>query len=179
MKNLRKIDVFGRPQSWEILDLGLIRTFMAPNLDPRASPGSFFQAGSPGSHQIQPSCQKWTEIFRDSGRDFRIFRIFPKWKTATLVGQDSAWEVQKRYFRPKNLVFLAIFGNFPLFGGSPGVPPSLLLAPLGHLTVFNCFAQLHEYLSLLTSGPGNEGFQPELQWSDKSLLLSTGVNRGQ
>ena len=50
---------------------------------------------------------------------FRNFRIFPKWKTATLVGQDSAWEVQKRYFRPKNLGFWAIFGHFPLFGGSP------------------------------------------------------------
>ena len=87
--------------------LDLIRTLMAPNLDPRASPGSFFRAGSPGSHQIQPSCQKWTEILRDLGRDFRIFRIFPKWKTAGMVGQDSAWEVQKHYFRSKNLGFLS------------------------------------------------------------------------
>ena len=61
-------------------------------------------------------------IFGDLGQDFRIFRIFPKWKTATLVGQDSAWEVQKRYFRLKNLVFWAIFGHFPLFGGFPWVP---------------------------------------------------------
>ena len=36
--------------------LGLIRTLMAPNLDPRASPGSFFRAGSPGKSQIQPWC---------------------------------------------------------------------------------------------------------------------------
>ena len=62
--------------------------------------------------------------------DFRIFRIFPKWKTATLVGQDSAWEVQKRYFRPKNLGFWAIFGHFPLYGGFPWVPYWPLLAPL-------------------------------------------------
>ena len=54
-----------------------------------------------------------------------------KWKTATLVGQDSAWEVQKRYFRPKNLSFWAIFGNFPLFGGSPWGAPQPPIGPFG------------------------------------------------
>ena len=62
------------------------------------------------------------------GGNFRIFRIFPKWKTATLVGQGLAWEVQKRYFRPKNLGFWAIFGHIPLFGGFPWAP---LWGPIG------------------------------------------------
>ena len=80
LENLRKINVFGRPQSWEILGF--------------------------------------------SG----FFRIFRYWKTATLVGQDSAWEVQKRYFRPKNLSFLDYFWPFPIIWGFPLGP---LLAPLG------------------------------------------------
>ena len=59
---------------------------MAPNLDPRASPGSFFQAGSPGKSQIQPSCQKWAEIFRDLGRDFSEFSDFPQ-----MENRDLGW----------------------------------------------------------------------------------------
>ena len=45
--------------------LSLIRTLMAPNLDPRASPGSFFQAGSPGKSHIPPKCRKWVEKIGD------------------------------------------------------------------------------------------------------------------
>ncbi len=67
------------------------------------------------------------------GGNFRIFRIFPKWKTATLVGQGLAWEVQKRYFRPKNLGFWVIFCHFPLFGGFPGSPIGLYWALLAHV----------------------------------------------
>ena len=101
---------------------------MAPNLDPRAYPGSFFVAdllaGIKSSHHVKDVPKYlgiWVGIFRN-------FRIFPKWKTATLVGQDSAWEVQKHYFLPKNIGFGIIFGHFPLYGGFPWVP---LLAPIG------------------------------------------------
>ena len=58
--------------------LGLIRARMAPNLDLRASPGSFFRNGSPGSNQIQPSCQRWPEILRDLGRDLSNFPDLPQ-----------------------------------------------------------------------------------------------------
>ena len=61
---------------------------------------------------------------------FRNFRIFPKWKTATLVGQDSAWEVQKRYFLPKNRGFGLVFTISHYMGVSPGSPYWPLLAPL-------------------------------------------------
>ena len=112
----------GWARTCENVVLGLIRTLMAPNLDPRASPGSFFRAGSPGSHQIQPSCQKWTEILWDLDRNFQIFRIFPKWKTAGFVGWISAWGIQKRDFWHNNISFLRIFFHFRLFGGFPWVP---------------------------------------------------------
>ena len=38
---------------------------MALNLDPRASPGSFFRDGSLGKSQIPPKCRKWVEQIRD------------------------------------------------------------------------------------------------------------------
>ena len=75
---VRFLVVFFGARTCQNMVLGLIRTLMAPNLDPRPSPGIFLRCGSPGRHQIQPSCQKWLQIFRDLGRDFsgnpRFFR---------------------------------------------------------------------------------------------------------
>ena len=129
--------LLGQDQSWPSMAVVLIGFHMAPNGVLTGSLSRKFRGGSPDRHQIQPSCQKWTEILRDLGRDFRIFWIFPKWKTAGMVGQDSAWEVQKRYFPLKKQVFLQFLAISHYLGVPPGVPPSLLLAPLGHLTVLD------------------------------------------
>ena len=48
--------------------LVLIGLHMAPNGVLTGSLSRKFRGGSPDRHQIQPSCQKWIEIFRDLGR---------------------------------------------------------------------------------------------------------------
>ena len=98
---------------------------MAPNLDPRASPGSFFRAGSPGSHQIQPSCQKWTEIFRDLGRDFSDF---PQMENRGLRWIDLGLGSPNTLFSDKKHRFLGNFWPFPIIWGFPLGP---LLGPIG------------------------------------------------
>ena len=65
----------------------------------------------------------WGGLRAGKSLDFRIFQIFPKWNTATLVGQDSAWEVQKRYFRSKKTMFFGYFWPYPIIWGFPlGLP---------------------------------------------------------
>ena len=85
---------------------------MAPNLDPRASRGSFFQARSPGRLQIQPSCQKWAEIFRDLGLDFLEFSDFPQMENRDLGWLALGLGSPKTIFSAKKQGFWAIFGHF-------------------------------------------------------------------
>ena len=110
---------------------------MAPNLDPRASPGSFFQAGSPGKSQIQPSCQKWAEIFRDLGRDFSEFSDFPQMENRDLGWTGLGLGSPKTLFSAKKTWFLGYFWPYPIIWGFPLGPPVgpywLLLAPIGLL----------------------------------------------
>ena len=60
--------LLGKDQSWQNMVLVLIGLHMAPNGVLTGSLSRKFRGGSPDRHQIQPSCQKWIEIFRDLGR---------------------------------------------------------------------------------------------------------------
>ena len=69
--------------------LWLIRTLMAPNLDPRASPGSFFQDGSPGKSQILPKLWKW--IVKNQGFPEKSAKFCENWRNSgksTEIGRD-------------------------------------------------------------------------------------------
>ena len=98
------------PGPFKNMVLWLIRTLMAPNLDPRASPGSFFQAGSPGKSQIQPSCQKWAEKIRDLGRDFFwIFGFSPNGKPRPWLDRSRPGESKNTIFEQKTEVCVWFF----------------------------------------------------------------------
>ena len=113
---------------------------MAPNLDPRASPGSFFQARSSGRHQIQPWWEKLHKILVDLGRVgsgfFGIFGFSPNGKPRPWLDSSRPGESKNAIFGQKIQVFGLFLAISHYLGVPPGVPPSLLLAPLGHLTVF-------------------------------------------
>ena len=59
--------LLGKDQSWQNMVLVLIGLHMAPNGVLTGSLSRKFRGGSPDGHQIQPSCQKLIEIFRELG----------------------------------------------------------------------------------------------------------------
>ena len=76
-----------------VLGLGWPKRGFGPDSDPHGSksgsegtPWQLFSSRISWQPPNLAMMSKWAKKFRDMGRDFRIFRIFPKWKTAGLVG---------------------------------------------------------------------------------------------